>query len=119
MALSYGAALLIGWVAYMAIAQGIEPTAINEMSKPGLLLVGSALVAFAGTAGIIYLLDTRQPMAFVAGCTAAFGMLPTIESLVSAIIAAFLMAVVQATRRQYGPGFGTPSRTIEEWSSES
>lgn len=59
---SYGAALVIGWFAYMAIARGIAPTTVEPMSEPGLRRVGSTLVTFAGTTAIFYVLHTHQPM---------------------------------------------------------
>lgn len=34
-AICYGTALVIGWVAYTAIAQGIAPASIEPMSEPG------------------------------------------------------------------------------------
>lgn len=113
-AISYGAALVIGWGAYVAIAQGIAPTSIEPMSEPGLRLVGSALIAFAGTMGIFYLLNTQQPMAFVATFTTAIGALPTVQSLAVAVIAALLMAGIQAARRRYGPEFAGSSGPMSE-----
>ncbi|WP_227377910.1 hypothetical protein [Haladaptatus halobius] len=111
-ATSYGAALVIGWVAYQAIAQGIAPTTIEPMSEPGLRLVGSALVAFAGTTTVFYILHTHQPMAFVAAFTTAIGALPTIQSLVVAVTAALFMAGIQAARRRYSPEFSSsPGQT--------
>lgn len=108
-AISYGGALVIGWVAYLVIAQGITPTTVEPMSEPGLRLVGSALVTLAGTTVVFYALHTHQPMAFVAGFTTAIGALPTIQSLSVAVTAALLMAVIQAVRRRYGPEFSDSS----------
>lgn len=85
-AISYGAALVIGWVAHLVIAQGITPTTVEPMSEPGLRLVGSALVTLAGTTAIFYVLHIYQPMAFVAAFTAAIGALPTIQSLVVVLL---------------------------------
>lgn len=113
-AISYGAALVTGWVTYMTIAQGIAPTTIEPMSEPGLRLVWSTLVAFAGTTSIFYVLNTHQPVAYVAAFTTAIGALPTIQSLVVAVIAALLMAVIQAARRRYGPEFTASSGPINE-----
>lgn len=50
-AISYAAALGIGWVAYIVIAQGIDPTAVEPMSERGLRLAGSTLLSFAGLLG--------------------------------------------------------------------
>ena len=118
-AICYGAALVIGWVAYTAIAQGIAPTSIEPMSELGLRLVGSAMVAFVGTTGVFYVLDTHQPMAFVAAFTTVIGALPTIESLVVAVIAALVMAGIQAARRRYGPTVAAASGPINDRSIET
>ena len=118
-AICYGTALVIGWVAYMAIAQGITPTSIEPMSDLGIRLVGSSMVAFAGATGVFYVLHTHQPMAFVAVFTTAIGALPTIESLVVAVIAALLMAGIQAVRRRYGPEFAATSDPINDQSFET
>ena len=58
-AISFGAALVIGWVAYLVIAQGVTPTTVKPMSEPGLRLVGSALVTVTGTTIIFYVLHTH------------------------------------------------------------
>lgn len=118
-AISYGAALVIGWVAYLVVAQGITPTMVEPMSEPGLRLVGSALVTFAGTTIIFYVLHTHQPMAFVAGFTTAIGALPTIQSLMVAVTAALLMAGIQAVRRRYGPEFSSSPDPTDDWSFEA
>ncbi|WP_332900329.1 hypothetical protein [Haladaptatus sp. CMSO5] len=117
-AISFIAALVVGWLTYTAIAKGIAPTTVEPMSEPGLRVVGSALVTFAVTTGIYYRLNTHQPMAYVAAFTAAIGALPTIQSLVVASITVLLMAGVQAVRRRYGPKFGDSSRPIDEQSFE-
>lgn len=54
------------------------------------------MVAFAGTTGVFSVLHIHQPMAFVAAFTTAVGALPTVQSLIVAIIAALLMAGIQA-----------------------
>lgn len=118
-AICYGAALVIGWVTYIAIAQGIAPTSIEPMSEPGLRLIGSAMVTFAGTTGVFYLLHTHQPMAFVAAFTTAIGALPSIQSIVVAVIAALVMAGLQAARRRYGPEFSMTSDPISDQSFET
>lgn len=101
--ISYATALVIGWIAYLAIAEGIAPTSVAPLSEPGLRLVGSAVLAFASTTGAFYVLHTHHPMAFVAAFTTAIGALPTIQSLVIAIIVTLLIAGMQAVRRRYGP----------------
>ena len=118
-AICYGAALVIGWIAYTAIAQGIAPTSIEPMSEPGLHLVGSAMVAFAGTTGVFYVLHTYQPMAFVAAFTTAIGALPTVQSLIIAVIAVLLMAGIQAVRRRYAPESSATSGPINDRSFET
>ena len=110
-AISYTAALVSGWIAYTAIAQGITPTAIEPMSRLGLRIIGSALFAFTATSGVFYLLHTLQPMAYIAAFAAAIGVFPTLPSLVVAIITVLLMAGVQAVRRHYGPAFTDSSET--------
>ncbi|WP_227379786.1 hypothetical protein [Haladaptatus halobius] len=112
--ISYVTALAVGWVAYMAIAQGIAPMTVEPMSEPGLRVGGSALVTFAVATAIFYMLNIHQPMAYVAAFTTAIGALPTIQSLVVAVIAVLLIAGIQTVRRRYGPEFAnSPSPTRE------
>lgn len=83
------------------------------MEEPGLRLVGSAVVAFAGTMGIVYLLNTQQPRAFVATVTTAIGARPAVQTLGGAGIAPRLMAGIRATRHRYGPRILRVGRTDE------
>ncbi|WP_227376290.1 hypothetical protein [Haladaptatus halobius] len=117
--ISYTAALGVGWVAYMALAQGIAPTAVEPMSEPALRVIGSAFVALAGTTGVFYLLNTLQPMAYVATFAAAIGSFPTIQSLVIAALAVLLMAGIQAVRRRYGPESAASPEAINGRPSET
>lgn len=101
--------MAIGWVAYVVLAHGLTPAAVAPMSDPGLRVIGSVLITFAVTTGLFYFLNVRQPMAYVAAFTAAIGLLPTIQSLLSAAITVLLMAGIQDIRRRYGPNIsGTP-----------
>ncbi|WP_248910244.1 hypothetical protein [Halocatena marina] len=117
--ISYVAALVVGWVTYTTIAPGIAPTTIKPMSESGLRVIGSGLVAFAVTAGTIFVLHTQQPMAYVAALTAAIGGLPTIQSLALSIIAVLLLAGIQAVRRRYGPEFATSPELLNNHTFET
>lgn len=98
---------------------GDRSTTVEPMSEPGVRLVGSAFVSFAGTTAIFYVLHTHQPMVFVAAFMTAIGVLPTIQSLVVAVTAALLMAGIQAARRQYGPEFSSSQDQTNAWSFET
>ncbi|MGN8216042.1 hypothetical protein [Halococcus salifodinae] len=103
--IGYVTALGAGWVAYTVIAQSVSPMAVEPMSESGLRMIGSALVGFAVTTGVFYLMNTQEPMAYVATFTAAIGGFPTVQSLVVAVIAVLLMAGIQSIRRRYDPEF--------------
>ena len=109
--ISYIAALVTGWVAYIVIAEGVAPIAVEPMSQEGLRIVVSVIVAFAIMTGIFYVFDTHQPMAYVATSMAALGGLPTFQSIVVAIAAVVVLAGLQMIRRRYGPEF-TPSASL-------
>lgn len=102
-AIGHLAALFTGWVAYLVLAQGISPTSIEPMSVPGLRIVGSVLLAFAGSTAIFYALHIHYPMAYVTGFTAAIGAFPTIQALAVAVVAILIVAGLQVLRRKLGP----------------
>lgn len=117
--IGYVTALGAGWAAYTVIAQGVSPMAVEPISEPGLRVIGSALVGFAVTTGVLYLLDTQEPMAYVATFTAAIGGFPTVQSLVVAAIAVFLMAGIQSIRRRYDPELAGSLATLRSQNFES
>lgn len=117
---SHLTALVVGWIAYTVLAQGIAPTSIEPMSEPGLRIVGSALLAIVANTAVHYALHIEHPMAYVTTFTAAIGAFPSIQSLVVVGGAILCVAGLQALRRRVGPkptsetatpdsGFSAPS----------
>lgn len=116
-AISYSAALVIGWSSYMMIAQGVEPTSIEPMSEAGGRLVGSAFVSSAGTMGVLYVMNSNQSVVFIPGFIAALGLFSTIQSLVSALIVVFFLSSIHAFRRRVGPEFTISPSSINDHST--
>lgn len=96
-------ALIAGWVAYTALAQGIAPTSIEPMSESGLRIVGSIFLAFVASTVIFYILQTEHPMAYVTAFTAAIGAFPTTRALLVGGGAVLSIAGLQVLRRKVGP----------------
>lgn len=106
---SHLVALIVGWVTYTVLAQGISPTSIEPMSEPGLRVVGAALLAFVGCTAIFYALHIRHPMAYATTFTAAIGAFPTIQAFAVVVLAILFVAGLQALRRKLRPEPGTDS----------
>lgn len=100
---SHLTALIVGWVTYAALAQGIAPTSIEPMSEPGLRIVGSALLAFVASTAVFYALHIEHPMAYVTAFTAAIGAFPSIQALAVVGVAILCVAGLQVVRQKLGP----------------
>lgn len=100
---SHLTALVVGWIAYTALAQGVSPTSIEPMSASGLRLVVSTSLAFVGCTTIFYLLNIQHSMAYVTSFIASIGGFPTVYSLSAALVAILFVAGLQALRRKLGP----------------
>lgn len=106
---SHLVALLAGWATYTVLAHGISPTSIEPMSESGLRVVGAALLAFIGCAGIFNALRIQHTLAYVTVFTAAIGAFLSGQSLAVMGLAIVFVAGLQALRRELGPETETGS----------
>jgi len=112
--ISHLTALVAGWVTYTAIAQGIAPTSIEPMSEPGLRIVGSALLAFAVSTAVFYVLHLTHPMAYVTAFTAAIGGFPSLQAFAVATGTVLTITGIQVIRRKVGPDSDATSEAFTE-----
>lgn len=111
---SHLTALVAGWVAYTALAQGITPTSIEPMSEPGLRIIGSALLAFVASTAVFYALHVTHPMAYVTTFTAAIGAFPTLQAFAVVVGVILIVAGLQVVRRKVDPDSDTASETFKD-----